>query len=129
MAPATVGAATGRPREAATTRARDLLRRKDERVVTIELHATVGEAVHRLRRHGIGGLPVVAAGGRLAGFLAERDVMGRMTRQRMRHLVVVEEGRLLGILSIVDPVKHRVDELETEVGVLRDYVAAHRSLA
>ncbi|MFP3949323.1 MAG: CBS domain-containing protein [Gemmatimonadota bacterium] len=54
-------------------------------------------------------------------------VMSRMTRERLRHLVVVEGGRIEGILSVGDLVKHRIRELETEAGVLRDYVAGQRA--
>jgi CBS domain-containing protein len=55
------------------------------------------------------------------------DVMSKMTRQRFRHLLVLENGRLAGIISIGDLVKHRLDQLEVETGVLRDYVAAQRA--
>jgi CBS domain-containing protein len=55
------------------------------------------------------------------------DVMLRMTRERLRHLVVLENGRVAGVISVGDLVKHRLDELETEAGVLRDYVAAQRA--
>jgi CBS domain-containing protein len=47
-------------------------------------------------------------------------VMARMTRHRVRHLPVVERGRLVGIVSIGDVVKHRLDELELEASVLRE---------
>jgi CBS domain-containing protein len=47
-------------------------------------------------------------------------VMDLMTRHRVRHLPVVEDGRLRGIVSIGDVVKHRLDELETETNVLRE---------
>ena len=53
------------------------------------------------------------------------QVMARMTRQRIRHVPVVVDGRLGGIVSIGDVVKHRLDEMETEVRVLRDYITAH----
>ena len=53
-------------------------------------------------------------------------VMGRMTQHRARQLVVMDGQRPVGIISVGDIVKHRLDELETETGVLRDYVAAHR---
>lgn len=56
------------------------------------------------------------------------DTMARMTRERLRHLVVVDQGRAVAILSVGDLVKYRLEELETEAGVLRDYVAAHRAL-
>ena len=55
------------------------------------------------------------------------DVMARMTRQHLRHLVVLEQGQLVGIISVGDLVRHRMEQLETEAGVLRDYVAAHRA--
>jgi CBS domain-containing protein len=51
-------------------------------------------------------------------------VMARMTRQRVRHLPVVEGGRLRGIISIGDVVKHRLDELELEANVLREALMA-----
>ena len=57
------------------------------------------------------------------------DVMTRMTRQRLRHLVVLERGRIAGVISVGDLVNHRLEQLETETGVLRDYVAAHRARA
>jgi CBS domain-containing protein len=55
------------------------------------------------------------------------DVMSRMTRRRLRHLVVVDAGRLMGVISVGDLVRHRLEQLETETGVLRDYVAAQRA--
>ena len=55
-----------------------------------------------------------------------QTVMSRMTRFRVRHLPVVVAGRLHGIVSIGDVVKHRLDELELEAGVLRDaFLARH----
>jgi predicted transcriptional regulator len=55
------------------------------------------------------------------------EVMARMTRQRLRHLVVLEQHRLVGVISVGDLVRHRMEQLEIEAGVLRDYVAAHRA--
>jgi CBS domain-containing protein len=53
-------------------------------------------------------------------------VLALMTRHRVRHLPVVEAGRLQGLVSIGDAVKYRLDELEMEAAVLRDsYFAAH----
>lgn len=54
------------------------------------------------------------------------DIMGVMTTQRIRHLPVLEDGRLAGIVSIGDVVKHRLDEAKLEVDSLRDYVLAAR---
>jgi CBS domain-containing protein len=53
-----------------------------------------------------------------------REVMARMTRGRYRHLPVVDDGQLVGIVSIGDLVKHRLKEMELETGVLRDAVIA-----
>ena len=47
-------------------------------------------------------------------------LMARMTRHRVRHFPVVDGGRLCGIVSIGDVVKHRLDELELEANILRD---------
>jgi CBS domain-containing protein len=53
-------------------------------------------------------------------------LMADMTRHRVRHLPVVEDGRLRGIVSIGDVVKHRLDELETEANILREgFIARH----
>ena len=54
------------------------------------------------------------------------DLLGIMTASRVRHLPVVEEGRLLGIVSIGDVVKLKLDDAAAEVGLLRDYVMAGR---
>lgn len=54
-------------------------------------------------------------------------IMERMTRERMRHLIVRDGGRLAGVVSVGDLVKSRLRELEVETGVLRDYVSAQRS--
>jgi CBS domain-containing protein len=47
-----------------------------------------------------------------------------MTQRRIRHLPVLDAGRLAGIVSIGDVVKHRMDELEMESNVLRDYAVS-----
>jgi CBS domain-containing protein len=53
-------------------------------------------------------------------------VMRLMTRHRVRHLPVLRNGRLAGIISIGDVVKRRLDDLELETNVLRDvYIANH----
>jgi CBS domain-containing protein len=50
------------------------------------------------------------------------SVMDLMTAGKLRHLPVVEEGRLIGIVSIGDVVKYRVHEIESESATLRDYI-------
>ncbi|MDX2157609.1 MAG: CBS domain-containing protein [Hyphomicrobiaceae bacterium] len=51
-------------------------------------------------------------------------LMVRMTEGRFRHLPVIENGCLVGIVSIGDVVKHRVAEIEMEASAMRDYIAA-----
>jgi CBS domain-containing protein len=51
------------------------------------------------------------------------DLMEAMTAGRFRHMPVVENGRLGGIVSIGDVVKHRVAVIEAEARAMRDYIA------
>ena len=49
-----------------------------------------------------------------------KHVMAEMTKRRIRHLPVIAEGALSGIVSIGDVVKNRLEEMETETNVLRE---------
>ena len=49
-------------------------------------------------------------------------LMEQMTEGKFRHLPVVEDGQLIGVISIGDVVKHRVMEYETEQEAMRDYI-------
>ena len=51
------------------------------------------------------------------------DIMERMTTGKFRHVPVVEQGRLTGVISIGDVVKSRVEEIERESDALREYIA------
>jgi CBS domain-containing protein len=51
-------------------------------------------------------------------------VMDKMTRGRFRHLPVIEDGELVGIISIGDVVKRKIEEIESEAGELREYIAS-----
>ncbi len=53
-----------------------------------------------------------------------QSLMGLMTEHHIRHVPVVQEGRLVGLVSIGDVVKARLDELESEKKELLDYVSA-----
>jgi CBS domain-containing protein len=48
--------------------------------------------------------------------------MERMTLGKFRHVPVVDQGRLAGIISIGDVVKHRLSEVERDSAALRDYI-------
>lgn len=54
------------------------------------------------------------------------ELMAMMTNHRIRHLPVVRDGAMVGIVSIGDVVKHRVIELSQEAKALHDYVTAGR---
>ncbi|NNM78684.1 CBS domain-containing protein [Sphingomonas sp. ID1715] len=45
-----------------------------------------------------------------------------MTERRFRHLPVVDGGRLVGFVSIGDLVKYRIDKIEAEAAMMRDYI-------
>lgn len=51
------------------------------------------------------------------------ELMAMMTARRFRHLPVVTDGALVGIISIGDVVKHHVAEIEMEATAMRDYIA------
>ncbi|MBX6368862.1 MAG: CBS domain-containing protein [Rhodospirillales bacterium] len=54
---------------------------------------------------------------------AIEDLMGMMTQKRIRHLPVIRDGVLCGIVSIGDVVKNRLDEIEFEASNLRSMIA------
>jgi len=89
------------------------------------------EIVLAIARHGEAALakPVMEALSpgifRIAPQDSLKHAMNLMTRHRVRHLPVVDDGKLVGIVSIGDIIKRRVDDLEMESNVLRDvYIAA-----
>lgn len=52
------------------------------------------------------------------------SLLTRMTDRRIRHLPVMRDGRLAGIISIGDLVKHKISEIEAEADGLKAYIAA-----
>jgi CBS domain-containing protein len=97
----------------------------DHRIVGI---LSERDIVHALAEHGLTALH------KTVGQFMTRDVktcsendtiesvMGRMTTGKFRHMPVVEQGKLVGIVSIGDVVKSRVEEIEREAAALRDYI-------
>ena len=73
-------------------------------------------------------LPVIDVMTRAVMTCREADtidhLMSVMTEGRFRHLPVLENGKLAGIISIGDVVKHRVAEVEMEATLMRDYITA-----
>ena len=50
------------------------------------------------------------------------DTLALMTRKRVRHLPVVDQGALAGFVSIGDLVKYRLDAVEAEAEAMRTYI-------
>ncbi len=50
------------------------------------------------------------------------NALALMTRRRFRHLPIVEDGALLGLVSIGDLVKFRIDSIESEAAAMRSYI-------
>jgi CBS domain-containing protein len=57
---------------------------------------------------------------------AVTEALELVTRHRVRHLPVIEGGELVGLVSIGDLVKARIDEAEHEAAALKDYVVSPR---
>ena len=50
--------------------------------------------------------------------------LSQMTQKRIRHLPVIDGGKLVGFVSIGDLVKYRIDRIEAEAAAMRDYIAS-----
>ena len=50
------------------------------------------------------------------------EIMERMTTGKFRHLPVLRDNKLVGLISIGDVVKQRVEEIERETDAMRDYI-------
>lgn len=55
---------------------------------------------------------------------AVSDLMEQMTRYRIRHIPIVENNKLVGIVSIGDVVKRKIEEAEQEATALKEYIAS-----
>jgi CBS domain-containing protein len=123
---------------ASVKRAADWLRAKNiGALVVVADNAILGliserEIVHAFSRHGEAagsmhvkeimqfGVATVSPGESV------NRVMNLMTHQHVRHLPVLRDGKLAGIVSIGDVVKHRLEDLELETNLLRDAYHAAR---
>lgn len=88
------------------------------------------DVIHCLRTHGADALNDPVRKGMTSPVIAvESDTsvlsaLSLMTRRRIRHLPVVDGGRLVGFVSIGDLVKYRIEKIEAEATALRDYIAS-----
>jgi CBS domain-containing protein len=124
--------------EASIKRAADwLLAKNIGALVVTSGNAVLGlvserEIVHAFARHGdkAGSMPVqeIMHHGVITVSPEEsvNRVMNLMTHHRVRHMPVLRDGKLAGIVSIGDIVKHRLEDLELETHVLRDVYTATR---
>jgi CBS domain-containing protein len=86
------------------------------------------DLVHALAQRGPSALsePVSKVMTRKVATCSENEtipaIMERMTAGKFRHVPVIEQDRLVGIISIGDVVKHRIEEIEHETEALKDYI-------
>ena len=124
--------------DASVKRAADSLRaKKIGALVVMQGDAVLGliserEIVHAISRHGqtATSMPVSEVMQHAVITIPATETvahaMSLMTRHRVRHMPVLVDGKLAGIISIGDVVKHRLEDLECETNVLRDaYMATH----
>ena len=104
-------------------------------VVSDDGHGVAGilserDIVHALAEHGAAllALPVERLMTRRVVTCKPEDtvseLMARMTERRFRHLPVIREGALIGIVSIGDLVKNRIDEVQFEADSLRSFITS-----
>ena len=118
--------------EATVKRAADWLRAKNIGALVVTSDNTIlgliseREIVHALSRQGegVGSMLVKEIMQHGVATVSPDDsvnrVMNLMTHHRVRHMLVMRGAQLLGIVSIGDIVKHRLEDLELETNVLRD---------
>jgi len=99
---------------------------------TIEGLISERDIVHAIAQHGEGALSLAVSHVVTHSIVkgapddALKRVMSLMTNHRVRHLPVIDDGKLVGIVSMGDVVKHRLEDLETETNVLRNAYLAVR---
>lgn len=86
------------------------------------------DVIHALRKHGAAALehkvgevmtsPAITVGANEAPIGA----LSLMTQRRIRHLPVVEGGQVIGVVSIGDLVKYRIDRIEADAEAMRTYI-------
>ena len=86
------------------------------------------DVIHCLAEHGAAGLQRSVGDAMTAPAITvvrDQAVLGAltlMTQRRIRHLPVVEGGTLIGLVSIGDLVKYRIDKIEADADAMRSYI-------
>jgi CBS domain-containing protein len=86
------------------------------------------DVIHALAEHGASALDRAVGDVMTApAITVTRDeaalgALSLMTRRRIRHLPVVEQGRMIGLISIGDLVKYRIDRIEADAEAMRSYI-------
>jgi CBS domain-containing protein len=52
------------------------------------------------------------------------ELMSKMTEKRIRHLPVTQDGKVIGVISIGDVVKRKIEETEREAAALKEYISS-----
>lgn len=129
------GVVTARPEDSIQEIAQRLAERKIGAVVIVAEGGSVAgiiserDIIRLVAEHGAAALAMKASDGMTRNVVSctrENNldqIMDMMTRGRFRHLPVIEDGALVGILSIGDVVKHHTAEVELEVTAMRGYLA------
>ncbi len=124
-----------RPEDRLSSVADTLANRRIGAVLVIDERGAVAgmlserDIVRAIARHGAAALDIPAADVMTRSVIhagpgdSIEHVMETMTTGRFRHLPILEEGRLVGIISIGDVVKRRIDDALHEAEALREYVA------
>jgi CBS domain-containing protein len=131
----TRGVATARPEDSIQDIAARLAQRKIGAVVIVGDNGKVAgiiserDIIRLVAEHGAGSLSMRASDGMTREVISCSrtstldEIMEAMTLGRFRHLPVIEDGALVGIVSIGDVVKHHTAEVELEVTAMRGYLA------
>jgi CBS domain-containing protein len=127
---------------------RDILKEKGGVVYSVSPEATVYECLEKMTAHNVGAVLVMESE-KLKGILQERasrstrvkeimtanpvcvtlsnsveEALSIMTKQHCRHLPVIEEGKLAGIVSIGDLVKKKISDMDATIKYLSDYISS-----
>ena len=129
------GVATARPDDSVQDIAARLAQRRIGAMVIVGESGKVGgiiserDIVRLIAEHGAKALTMRASEGMTREVVTCNrsstldEIMSAMTIGRFRHLPVIEDGALVGIVSIGDVVKHHIAEVEMEVTAMRGYLA------